>query len=125
MSDIGISYSASTQPPQITARVGLRFENTTLVASIRDVDPFIVTLTPSGGVSEQILSGVAWPLAQTLGVILPTTIKGLFNGYSFPFMDVAPASANVLGETLTVSPTGMNLTGWNGQMLVSGTLDVR
>lgn len=125
MSDIGIRYAASTQPSQVTARVGLRFEDTTLVAFIQDVDPFIVTLVPSGGISEQIVSGVAWPLAQTLGVILPTTIKGLFTGFSFPFMTVPPATPELMGETLTVTPSGLNLSTHDGHMLVRGTLDVR
>lgn len=125
MSEIGISYDAATQPPQVTARVGLRFENTTLVASIQDVDPFIVMLTPSGGISEQIMSGVAWPLAQTLGVILPTTIKGLFTGFSFPFMTVQPAATDLMGETLTVTPSGLSLSSHDGHMMVRGTLDVR
>jgi len=125
MSDIGISYSATTQPNPLGVRFGLSFDNTTLNAVVQDVDPLIVTLVPSGNVGEQILSGVAWPLAQTLGLILPTTIKGLFTGFSFPVLSVSPAQETVLGETLTVTPSRMSLSSMGDHLMVQASLDVR
>ncbi|MFK7695465.1 hypothetical protein [Paenibacillus sp. HJGM_3] len=124
MSDIGLSYDATTQPSRLGVKLGLSFSNTTLRATVRDVDNFIVRLTPSGNVSEQILSGVAWPLAQFLGTILPGMTKSLINGYSFEPMSITPSSVSIEGETLTFAPQDLSLTGYNGMLLVQGSIHV-
>jgi hypothetical protein len=124
MSDIGLSYDATTQPSHLGVRLGLSFSNTTLRATVKDIDNFIVRLTPSGNVSEQILSGVAWPLAQFLGTVLPSMTKSLISGYSFDPMTITPSAVTIEGETLTFTPQNLSLSGYNGMLMVQGSINV-
>jgi len=124
MSDIGINYDASTTPSTIGVSFGLSFSNTTLRGTVRDIDNFVINVKPSGNVSEQILSGVAWPIAQTLGAVLPSLGKGLISGYSFDFLTISPSTQNIDGEPLTISVSGMSLSNYQGMLLVQGGVQV-
>jgi hypothetical protein len=124
MADIGINYDANTSPSHVGAQFGLAFSGNTLKAKILSLDNFAITLRPSGNVSEQILSGVAWPLAQTIGAVLPSLARNLVYGYSFDVMSVGPSSQNVEGETLTVGLGDLALSNFNGMLLVRGTVSV-
>jgi hypothetical protein len=124
MSDIGLSYDAKVQPPQVGAQFGLSFSDTTLKATVRSVDNFVVTLSPSGNVSEQILSGVAWPLAQFLGAVLPSMGKALITGYSFDVITILPSTQTVEGEQVTVQPGNLSLSNYNDMLMVRGSVSI-
>lgn len=124
MSEIGLSYDTNTIPSSIGVVFGLSFSSTTLKATVNSIDNFIITLAPSGNISEQILSGVAWPLAQTLGAILPPMAKNLIYGYSFDVVTVSSSSYSVEGEPLTVNPSNLNLSSHNGMLLLQGDLNI-
>ena len=82
MADIGINYDAQVQPSPIRIQLGLSFDNTTLKAKVTWMDPFVIVLKPSGNVAEIIMSGIVYPLAQTLGATLPPLARSLFDGFS-------------------------------------------
>lgn len=122
--DIGLSYSASTQPSSIDVQFNLGFSNTTLKATIASVPPFIITLTPSGNVAQEIVSGIAWPLAQLMGTILPPLASNLIDGYSFDIITVSPSTQTIGGEQMTVTPSNLNLGMFNGMLMVSGSIGI-
>jgi hypothetical protein len=124
MADVGINYSAQTEPGRVNAQVGIQFIGTTLRATIRAVDNFIIKLTPSGNVSEQILSGAAWPIAQTLGVALPPLAHDLIVGYSFDITTISPMTQSVEGETVTIAISNLNVSNFNGMLLLRGKVGV-
>ncbi|MER6163755.1 hypothetical protein [Streptomyces violaceorubidus] len=102
MSDIGISYDASVLPEPLRVRVRLHLTDTTVRATLEDVPGFVTTLRPVGNVGEQILSGVAWPVAQTLGILLPQVGHRLLSGQSFDLLPLpAPPPVHLNGQTLT------------------------
>ena len=90
MADIGIDYRAETSPARVNAQLGLQFIGSTLRATIRSFDNFVIKLTPSGNISEQDLSGAAWPIAQTLGVALPPLAHNLIVGHTFDITSIEP-----------------------------------
>src|SRR5437588_403199 len=124
MADIGISYSAETQPSRVNARLGLQFIGTTLRATIQSVDNFIIKLTPSGNISEQIMSGAAWPIAQTLGAALPPLASGLIVGRTFDITTIDPMNQNIEGETLTIAVGDLNISNFNGMLFIKGEVAV-
>jgi hypothetical protein len=124
MSDIGISYNASTSPSRVGGQIGIQFEGTTLRASIRALDNFAITLTPGGNVSEQILSGVAWPIAQSLGAVLPSLGRNLVVGRGFNLITISSTMQTIEGETVTISAGNLRLDNFNGMLMAHGTVSV-
>jgi hypothetical protein len=120
MADIGISYYAQTTPGRVNAQFGIQFIGTTLRATIRDVENFVIRLTPSGNVSETILSGAAWPIAQTLGAALPPLAHGLIVGHSFDITTISPMNQSVEGETVTIAMSDLQVSNFNGMLLLKG-----
>lgn len=129
MSDIGISYSAQTAPSPLGAKVAMSLSGAgngvTVHATVRSVDPCVVTLTPSGSVDQQILSGIAWPLAQTMGLVLPPIIMGaIMTNYTFNGPTITTPSVSILGEQVSLQLTNPNLTTFDGMLMVQGQLGV-
>ncbi len=124
MSEIGLDYDGDTSPSRVDARIRLSFAGTKLRGTLERVDDFIVTLRPTGNVSEAIMSGIAYPLAQTMGAILPPLIKQAFYGYSFDVMTVSASSETVEGERITVTPSNISLSNHNDMLMVRGSIQV-
>jgi hypothetical protein len=124
MSDIGLSYDASTQPSSVDVTFGLSFSGTTLRASVKDVEAFIIRLTPSGNVSELILSGIAWPLAQFLGAILPPMASSLIDGITFDVVSISPLKQNIAGHDFTISLGNLGFSNHNGMLMVNGSVNI-
>lgn len=125
MSDIGISYNATTEPSAVGAKFSLSFSGTTLRAGVAQINNFIISLTPSGNISEAILSGVAWPIAQALGAALPSLARNLIDGYSFSVMSISPSRYTLEGDEITVSPGDLSLSNYGDMLMVQGNLDVK
>ncbi|HEY3364148.1 MAG TPA: hypothetical protein VGK74_03715 [Symbiobacteriaceae bacterium] len=129
MSDIGISYSAQTAPSPLGAKVALSLSGAgagvTVQATVRSVDTCVVTLTPSGSVDQQILSGIAWPLAQTIGLILPPIIVGaVMTNYAFTGPTITTPAVSIQGEQVALRLDNPSLTTHDGMLMVQGKLGV-
>ncbi len=125
MADIGLNYTADTRPPQVGVRFGLSFNNTTLRATVRGIDNFVIMLTPSGNIAETIVSGIGWPLAQTIGAILPQLGKDLINGISFDVVTISPTQQQVADEQITIIPSNLSLSNAGGMLMVQGQIEVQ
>lgn len=121
---VGIDYKARTQPSTVDARFGLGFSNQTLRARVSNVQGFVIILTPSGNLAERIMSGVAWPLAQTIGAALSPMARKLITGKSFDVLTVPPAIQTVEGERVTVTPSSLSLSSYAGMLMVRGSISV-
>lgn len=124
MADIGINYDAYTQPSSVGVELSLSFAGATLQASVANIDDFIIRLTPAGNVSEEILSGVAWPIAQLLGATLPPLAKSLVDGVHFDVVTVAPFTHEIAGEAVSITPSNLSLANYNGLLMVQGAVSV-
>jgi hypothetical protein len=120
----GLSYKAWSEPSPMGVRLGLSFAQMALRAEIKSIDQVIVRLEPAGDSSERLLSSIAWPLAQTLGVILPPLIKDVFNGFSFDVLNIPPVGQEVLGERVTVTPTDLHLCSFSDRLMVKAAVDI-
>jgi len=124
MSEFGVNYDAVTQPSPLGAKLAIQFDNTTLKATIAQVDNFAILVKPAGSIGEEIVSGAFWAIAQTLGGVLPTLGKSLIEGRSFDILSVGSSTQNVDGEQVTIVPSGLSLTNYNGMLMVQGSIDV-
>lgn len=124
MADFGLDYNASTQPSSVGATIGLDFSGTTLKGQIQQVSSFIIELTPSGNVSETILSGIVWPLAQTIAAALPAVGSNLLTSFSFTLATISPQTTSVMGETITVTPSNLSLGNDGDMLMISGSLSI-
>lgn len=125
MADIGINYDAKVQPSPVRVQLGLSFDNTTLKAKVAGIDPFVIVLKPTGNVAEVIMSGIVYPLAQTLGVTLPPLARSLFDGYSLDVLTIDPSTQTIMGEQITVSPSKMSISNHNGMLMVQSAVDIK
>ncbi len=125
MAEIGISYSAKTNPSEIGIRCDLSFSDKTLQGTVRSLDDFTLTVTPTGNMAEEVVSGVAWPLAQYLSVtVIPPLVRALVEGQSFNLITV-DRTKQVLGkETITITPKELAVSNFNGMLLVAGDVDI-
>jgi hypothetical protein len=124
MAQIGFDYNAEPIPSKVGARFGLGVSNTTIRVTVKSVDSFIIKVTPTGDVPSEILSGVAEPLAQTLGVTLAPLARHLIEGVHMDVLTIHPATHEVDGEKVTVSPADLSISEDNGMLKVSASLNV-
>ena len=125
MADLGLSYRAWTEPSPIGVNFSLSMSHTILRATIRDIDSFILRLEPSGNVSEEILSGIAWPVAQTMAAAAPSLLKdSLLKGKTFDAFTLSATTLTVEGEHVMVTPGNLSVSNFNGMLMVQGTLNV-
>ncbi|WP_069742362.1 hypothetical protein [Streptomyces sp. EN23] len=122
MADIGISYDASVAPAPLRVRVRLSLSGTTIRATLEDVPPFVAALRPVGNVGELILSGAAWPVAQTLAVLLPPVGHRLLQGQTFDLLPLpAPPPLHVKGHSLTPVLDSPSLSSRGGMLSFTAT----
>jgi hypothetical protein len=124
MSEIGLSYKADVIPLPINVFFTLGFSNTTLKATVEQIQDFMIVLTPSGNISEQVLSGVAYPLAQMLGLTLPQLTKNFINGYSYDAFTISASTYEIGSESITITPSELNLSDYDDMLLVQGQLQM-
>ena len=118
MSDVGINYDATVKPSPVRTRLSLGFSNTTLQARVASIDPFIMELKPSGNIVEEVVSTVAYPLAQSLGVILPLSARSLIEGFTLDVLTIEPSTQTIMGEQVTVGPGNIRISNNNGMLMV-------
>lgn len=126
---IGISYSATPDPSTVQGRIRLQLSSGSghacVQAVIEHVDPFVVQVTPNhSDIGEEILSCIAWPLAQAIAAVLPEAGTGLLAGHTFSLFNLPPTTQNVAGETVTATFTEASLDHHEGSLMVRAALDI-
>lgn len=124
MSDTSVGLSYDTATTSVDARFGLSMQGTSLRATIQGVGTPDIVLRPSGNVAEQIVSGVAWPLAQTMASVFSSLCGTIFAGLSFEVFSVGAVQTQVQGQAVTISPGNLQLTAAGDMTMVQGSLDV-
>lgn len=125
MSDTSVGLSYDTATTSVDARFGLALQGTALRATIQDVGTPHIMLRPSGNVAEQIVSGVAWPLAQTMASVFAALCGTIFSGQTFEVFSVGAVQTQVHGQTVTVRPADLRLGAYGDMAMVEGRIDVR
>lgn len=125
MSDIGISYDARTEPGTIGLTAVLDVNGNDVRARIVDISNFVCVLTPTGNISEQILSGVAWPIAQTLGATLPQLAKEIVGRFGpIGIASISPLNVPIGGEIIGIVPSGTTLSNWGGMLKIASSVEI-
>jgi hypothetical protein len=120
---IGIGYDV--KPSTIPANVKISVNNTTLHAQIQDIGDFGFSITPNGGgIAEDILSAIAWPIANLVAPILKDKAINAINGTGFDVMSVPNIPIQVNGITLTLQPANMNLANYDGMLLIGCDVNI-
>jgi hypothetical protein len=122
MSEIGVNYKATISPKSV--RVGLRlgFVGRVLKVTITEVGDFVAVLEPSGNVAEIVMSAVIYPIAQTVGLVLPALGKSLIVGQTVDLVTVDPSVQTVGGERITVDLQNPRVSNFNGALMLDGDL---
>ncbi|MEU2790295.1 hypothetical protein [Streptomyces sp. NPDC007100] len=122
MSDVSISYTTQVSPETVTVTVTLGLAGTHVRLSVTDLSSFTVILTPQGDLEEKILSGIAWPVAQSLALLLPPLAHKLIAGRAFDVLAVPDVPPQHVGDKL-VNPVleQPTLTSRDGSLIFSAT----
>lgn len=124
VSDTSVGLSYDTAETTVDVRFGVSVEATTIQATIQSAGNPNLVLRPTGNVAEQIVSGVAWPLAQTMASVFSALSGALLSGVTFGVFTVGPATTDVQGRPLTVAPTALRAAAYGDMLLVSGDVTV-
>ena len=120
---IGIGYDV--HPSVIPARVKISANNKTLHAQIQDIGNFGFTIVPNGdGIGGDILSAVAWPIANLVAPILKDKAVDAINGAGFDVMQVPDIPIHVMGATVTIQLSRMNLANYDGMLLIGCDVNI-
>ncbi|MCP4217039.1 MAG: hypothetical protein GY765_20495 [bacterium] len=121
---IGVNYNVSTSPSQIGANVKVSISNTTLKAKLQDVGNFGFNITPTGNVAEEIISGVAWPIANIVAASLKGYVIDAIIGTSMDLTTIPSIPVTVEGTTITIQPANMGLSNYNGMLMITGDVNL-
>lgn len=124
MSDTSVGLSYDTSTTSVDVRFGLSIDGTVLRATIESTGNPDIVLRPSGNVAEQIVSGVAWPLAQTMASVFSALSGTIFSGFSFGVFSVGATRTAIQGHPITVTPGSLQLTRYGDMAMVQGDIDV-
>jgi|GEM_PF-6519578 len=124
MSDTSVGLSYDTSTTSVDVRFGLSIDGTVLKATIQSTGTPDIVLRPSGNVAEQIVSGVAWPLAQTMASVFSALTSTIFSGFSFGVFSVGGAQTVIQGQSVTVTPGNLQLSRYGDMAIVQGDIDV-
>jgi hypothetical protein len=126
----GIAYTATTSPPDVGARIRLEFSDDNARVGVRavleQVSPFSVLLRvdDEGGIGDEIVSGIALPLAQALAAVLPQAGVGLVAGRSFSLLTLPAVTQDVAGEKVTASLDDPRMGQHGGMLMIRSGLRV-
>lgn len=124
MADTSVGLSYDTATTSVDLGFGLAIQGTALRATIQGIGNPNIVLRPSGNVAEQIVSGVAWPLAQTMASVFSALCGRIFAGQSFEVFSVGDVQTQVQGHTVTVRPSNLHLSAYGDMTMVQGNVDV-
>ncbi|MFD0268015.1 hypothetical protein ACFVGY_15750 [Streptomyces sp. NPDC127106] len=119
---IGISYAAQVVPSPLDVTIRPALHGGAVDGVLEEVGSFTVLLTPDGGnLEEEILSGIAEPLAQTLALLLPPLGHQLLNGLGFTLAHLPPLTHTIGGEQITLTLKDPGLSRYQGMLQVTAT----
>jgi hypothetical protein len=120
---IGIGYNV--HPSRIPAKIRISVNNKTLRAQIQDIGDFSFTIVPNGGnIAEDILSAVAWPIANIVAAALKNTVTDAIIGTRFDVMEIPDIPIRAADITVTLKPANMNLANYGGMLLIGCDLNI-
>jgi hypothetical protein len=121
---VDIGYKGHVSPSDVSISLSLEISGKTLYAKINNIGGFSVLLEPSGNIGSQILSGIAWPLAQTMVSLLTPMVSTMINGQKFSLMDITFSSIDVMGVRVNLSPAALSVSEHSGMFMVGGGVNI-
>jgi hypothetical protein len=122
---VGIGYSASVAPSPVPLSVSVSAAGSSIMASVGSPPPVFIVLTPSGGISSEILSAIAWPLATIMVNALQPLAGQLMQAYSpYTILTIPPFTQNISGTSVTITVNVGNTGTWNGMLKAGGVLQL-
>ncbi len=127
MSDIGVSYDVHLMPSTPTVPLRLSTRGTQLRVSVIDVPTVTIALTPnySGNVLTGIISTFATPVMNAVTLTMSAAVTSIIQeGPTFDVAKIESQSLTVEGVQITLTPSNLNLSNYNGMLKISGSLDI-
>ncbi|MGJ4748004.1 hypothetical protein ACQV5M_16720 [Leptospira sp. SA-E8] len=126
MSLVNLSYEANTVPSAVDLECELFISNNVLQAAIRKIQNFRLSVHPTGNFAEEIVSGVAWPLAEFLAeTVFPSLVQNLVLGFGFNLITIDPVVYTVENEKISIEPKDLKLSNFNGMLMLDGSIDIK
>ena len=122
-----LNYEVSLSPAQPKFELELKTDNTTVKIKFNGYESFDIHCKPAGNVIEKAFSTVAWPIAEIIKNQLKKELTGFLDGYVGQSHDVTRIPDTPItyeGVTVTVKPSNITLSNYNGMLMAEGTIDI-
>jgi hypothetical protein len=120
---IGVNYTLYAKPDPV-GTISLELNGTELSARTKQLDNFVLLVTPDGSVLEIILSALTTPLVQLVTAAFSPLITNLFRGIHFKVMSLPSVTIDVGGVHLVVRPADLRFTTFSSTMTIEGKASI-
>ncbi|MCP4220045.1 MAG: hypothetical protein GY765_35770 [bacterium] len=119
-----LKYDISFDPSQPTVTLKVSVDNTDVNIKVKSVESFSISVKPSGNVIQEVFSAVAMPIAEIIKGKLSPKIPGWIEGKSFKASTLPNIPITAEGVTVTMKPSKIKLSTYNGMLMADGNVDI-
>jgi len=123
---IGVSYDISYSPNPLGLTTQLQTENANVKIGVTQIDSFSISVKPNAdnGITDEMMSGVLWPLAKILSGVIADKMRDALSGMSFDIYTVPDIPITVEGFTVTMKPKTVTFAGFNGFLKITADVNI-
>ncbi len=120
---MGWNYNVESEPEQVSAEVRPQLtaqdHQVDVQLVVERINPFVLRVTPEpNDIEQDILTVVAWPLAQSIGVVLPPVAAGLVAGRVIELFTLPMHPQRVVDVEVTAILDNPKVGHWNRMLMV-------
>lgn len=122
-----LNYDISLSPAQPKFELELKTDNTTVKIKFNGYESFDIHCIPAGNLIEKPFSAVALPIAEIIKNKLKKELTGVLDGYvgqSFDVTRIPDTPITYEGITVTIKPSNITLSNYNGMLMAEGAIDI-
>lgn len=122
MSDISVSYNIHYSPDPVGVNIEMSVSGTKVSVNLSGVPPLTVSATPrySANILSDMVSTIGTPLVNAVTLFLGSFAGNFINGKSFEITSVPNISYSVEGVEVTMAPSGLSISDFEGNLKISG-----
>jgi len=126
MSDIGVDYDLQYTPVPLGVDIAASIDGATARVTLQNAPRVLVTATPhySSNIGSDIVSTIGTPLANSITATAGTFATEILQNKSFDVYTLTPISFSVAGATVQLQPGNLNLSAFNGMLMMTGDLSI-
>jgi hypothetical protein len=122
-----LNYEVSFSPAEPKIGLELMADNITLKVKIDSYESFNINCKPAGNIIEKAFSIVAWPVAELIKNGLQKKLIEFLDsmvGKSEKISQVPNLPITYEGVTITLQPSGITLSNYNGMLMAEANIDI-